>query len=117
MFRAAASPVNSALCAPPITRGYFSQLRINVGTSQLSAVNSDIRTRCSEILSGLTAVERLALKAISNGEPAARSFLLLGKFKTLGLIEHNGQRIALTGDGWMVLRLCNYGSAACLDRP
>ena len=83
----------------------------------MSAVILDIRTRCSEILSGLTAVERLALKAISNDEPAVRSFLLLGKFKTLGLIEHNGQRIALTADGWMVLRLCNYGSATRSDRP
>ena len=46
----------------------------NVGMSQLSAVNSDIRTRCSEILSGLTVVERLALKAISNDEPVALLF-------------------------------------------
>ena len=85
--------------------------------SQLSAVNSDIRTRCSEILSGLTAVERLALKAISNDEPAAAPFSVLGKFKTLGLVEHNGQRIALTANGWMVLRLCNYGASTRSDRP
>ena len=85
--------------------------------SQLSAVNADIRTRCSEILSGLTVVERRALKAISNDEPVEASFHLLGKFKRLGLIEHNGQRIALTGDGWMVLRLCNYGSAARPEQP
>jgi len=85
--------------------------------SQLSAVNSDIRSRCSEILSGLSVVERRALKAISNDEPAEASFHLLGKFKKLGLIEHDGQRIILTGDGWMVLRLCNYGSAAHPDRP
>jgi len=84
----------------------------NVGMSQLSAVTLDMRTRCSEILSGLTVVERRALKAISNDEPLEASFHLLGKFKRLGLIEHNGQRIILTGDGWMVLRLCNYGSAA-----
>ena len=83
----------------------------------MSAVNSDIRTRCSEILSGLSVAERLALRAISNDEPPEASFHLLGKFKRLGLIEHNGQRIALTGDGWMVLRLCNYGSAARADRP
>ena len=57
--------------------------------SQLSAVNPDIRTRCSEILSGLTVVERRALKAISNDEPVEASFYLLGKFKRLGLIEHN----------------------------
>ena len=80
--------------------------------SQVSAVNPDIRTRCSEILSGLTIVERYALKAISNDEQAAAPFSLIGKFKTLGLVAHNGQRITLTGDGWMVLRLCNYGSAA-----
>jgi len=85
------------------------------GMSQLSAVNPDIRTRCSEMLSGLTVVERRALKAISNDEPVEASFHLLGKFKRLGLIEHNGQRIALTGDGWMVLRLCNYGAAARPD--
>ena len=85
--------------------------------SQLSAVNPDIRTRCSEILSRLTAVERRALKAISNDEPVEASFHLLGKFKRLGLIEHNGQRIALTGDGWMVLRLCNYGASTRSDRP
>ena len=85
--------------------------------SQLSAVNSDMRTRCSEILSGLSVVERRALKAISNDEPAEASFHLLGKFKRLGLIEHNGQRIALTGDGWVVLRLCNYGAAASPDQP
>ena len=84
--------------------------------SQLTAVNSDIRSRCSEILSGLSVVERRALKSISNDEPVEASFHLLGKFKKLGLIEHNGQRIALTGDGWMVLRLCNYGSAARADR-
>ena len=85
--------------------------------SQLSAVNPDIRTRCSEILSGLSVVERRALKSISNDEPVEASFHLLGKFKKLGLIEHDGQRIILTGDGWMVLRLCNYGSAAHPDRP
>ena len=84
--------------------------------SQLSAVDSDLRTRCSEILSGLTVVERRALKAISNDEPAEVFFHLLGKFKRLGLIEHNGQRIVLTGDGWMVLRLCNYGAATRADR-
>jgi len=85
--------------------------------SQSSAVNSDIRSRCSEILSGLSVVERRALKAISNDEPVEASFHLLGKFKRLGLIEHNGQRIALTGDGWMVLRLCNYAAATRPDRP
>ena len=85
--------------------------------SQLSAVNSDIRSRCSEILSGLSVVERRALKAISNDEPAEASFHLLGKFKKLGLIEHDGQRIILTGDGWMVLRLCNYAAATRLARP
>ena len=85
--------------------------------SQSSAVNSDIRSRCSEILSGLSVVERRALKAISNDEPVETSFHLLGKFKKLGLIEHDGQRIILTGDGWMVLRLCNYGAAAHPDRP
>ena len=84
--------------------------------SQLSAINSDMRTRCSEILSGLTVIERRALKAISNDEPLEASFHLLGKFKRLGLIEHNGQRIVLTEDGWMVLRLCNYGSTASPDR-
>ena len=85
--------------------------------SQSSAVNSEIRSRCSEILSGLSVVERLALKAISNDEPVETSFHLLGKFKKLGLIEHDGQRIILAEDGWMVLRLCNYGSAAHPDRP
>ena len=85
--------------------------------SQLSAVNPDIRTRCSEILSGLSVGERRALKAISNDEPMEASFHLLGKFKRLGLIEHNGQRIALTGDGWMVLRLCNSGASARPDWP
>ena len=85
--------------------------------SQLSAVDSYLRTRCSEILSGLSVVERRALKSISNDEPVETSFHLLGKFKKLGLIEHDGQRIILTGDGWMVLRLCNYGSAAHPDRP
>ena len=85
--------------------------------SQLSAVNQDIRTRCSEILSGLSVVERRALKSISNDEPVETSFHLLGKFKKLGLIEHDGQRIILTGDGWMVLRLCNYAAAPRPDRP
>ena len=83
----------------------------------MSAVSTDMRTRCSEILSGLSVVERRALKSISNDEPVETSFHLLGKFKKLGLIEHNGQRIALTGDGWMVLRLCNYGAATSSDRP
>jgi len=79
--------------------------------SQLSAVNPDIRTRCSEILSGLTVVERRALKAISNDELVEASFYLLGKFKRLGLIEHNGQRIALTGmAGWF----CGF---AIMGRP
>ena len=85
--------------------------------SQLSAVNPDIRTRCSEILSGLSVVERRALKSISNDEPVEASFHLLGKFKKLGLIEHDGQGIILTRDGWMVLRLCNYAAAPRPDRP
>jgi hypothetical protein len=84
----------------------------------LTADNSYARTRCSEILSGLTTVERCALKAISNDESAsAPSFRLTGRLKALGLIEHNGDLIALTGDGWLVLRLYNYGAAASRKRP
>ena len=71
----------------------------------MSAINSDMRTRCSEILSGLTVIERRALKAISNDEPLEASFHLLGKFKRLALIEHNGQRTVLSRDGWLVLGL------------
>jgi hypothetical protein len=81
-------------------------------TASLSADNSDARTLCSEILSGLTIVERLALKAISNDERHAASVRLLGRFKVLGLIEHDGQRLILTESGWLVLRLCNHGAVA-----
>ena len=84
----------------------------------MTADNSYARTRCSEILSGLTTVERCALKAISNDEPeSAPAFRLTGRLKALGLIEHNGDLIALTGDGWLVLRLYNYGAAASRKRP
>jgi hypothetical protein len=75
----------------------------------VSANNPDARTRCSEILCNLILVERFALKSVSNGEPAPSHLLV--KFKALGLIKHNGKRIALTEDGWMVLRLCHYASA------
>ena len=44
-------------------------------------------------LSGLTIGERLALKGISNGEPMPHSFRLIGRFKALGLIHHNGQQL------------------------
>ena len=75
----------------------------------MNAVEIDARTRCEEIISSLALAERFALKAISNGVSGA-PLALLSKFKTLGLIEHNSERIVLTKDGWLVLRLCHYGS-------
>jgi hypothetical protein len=82
----------------------------------MNAVESDARARCAEILSSLVIAERCALKAISNGTPGA-PLALLGKFKALGLIEHYGERILLTNDGWLVLRLCHYGAVTRPPSP
>jgi len=78
----------------------------------VSAETSDARTRCAKILFGLTTPERFALKAVSNAEPTAARFPLLAKFEALGLVEHDGERIVLTDDGLLGLRLDKYATAA-----